>query len=556
MNRFFQNLKLAAPLFVVALVGLVQPVFAQEFREPVVSAKDNLAQAFDPLEEEINPPADQTQPLQSVIQAPSIVEGFVPQATPQSTMQPINPQPTTVQQPFGDSTAGGLGTEPSVLPPDVVRQRSYRPGIERDLDGELQPIIPGRTDLRSAIENLDNWADDEAESSEGPEVIWQNYPDGTPQLMRHVAQDEEGNYYNHGDWKLFNRGRQVLAQGQFYEGVMDGVWKRWHPQTSGGVFSTRPFNLFRGPFLSTASFNKGELDGIWTLQDHFERKIFEIPYRNGIRHGTATWWYPSSMKMREVTFKDGLMDGALLEWNEQDKLVRRDEYIDGKKIIRQTSYYRPKYKQSENYFLDAKLEPGGTDDWWQAKPAGFVAAGTRLQHGPALSWFDNGQPKMKGQYKNDARYGRFIWWHPNGQKQLIGTYDENGHKVGPWTWWHPNGIKAIQGQYRDNAPVDVWRWWDENGQVESTENISEREAESKSADADSEIGDVPIIKEGEAEFRDPTSEQKGQQSPENAEDSNNQSTEPFKNLEEIQPLGEGQIDVLPEKLVPDDDDNY
>ena len=75
MNRFFQNLKLAAPLFVVALVGLVQPVFAQEFREPVVSAKDNLAQAFDPLEEEINPPADQTQPLQSVIQAPSTMEG-------------------------------------------------------------------------------------------------------------------------------------------------------------------------------------------------------------------------------------------------------------------------------------------------------------------------------------------------------------------------------------------------------------------------------------------------------------------------------------------------
>ena len=430
-----------------------------------------MDQAFDLLEENVEAPA--SQPLQSVIQSPAIVDGFVPPASGQPPLQSINPQPVTNSFPTGDPASGRMGTEPAALSPELLRQRSLRPGIELDSDGKLQPLIPGRTDLRSAIENLDNWAEETHESTEGPEVIWQNYPDGTPQLMRHMAQDKEGNYYNHGDWKLFNRQGQILAQGQFYDGVMDGVWKRWHPQSAEGIFATKPFNLFRGPFLSTASFSKGELDGIWVLQDNFERKIFEIPYRNGVRHGTATWWYPSSMKMREVNFKDGLMDGALLEWDEQDKLVRRDEYFGGKKIIRQMSYYRPKYKESENYYLDVKLEPGGSDDWWQAKPAGFVPTGARLQHGPALSWYDNGQPKMKGQYKNDARYGRFIWWHPNGQKQLIGSYDENGNKVGAWTWWHPNGVKAIQGQYESNVAVEVWRWWDENGQVESTENISE-----------------------------------------------------------------------------------
>ena len=398
--------------------------------------------------------------------------------------------------------------------------------------GDMSPITPGRTDLRSIIEGSLQADEETLPQNAGPEVITQRYPNGKPQLIKQVAQDAEGNYYDHGEWKVLNLEGEVLAKGQFKEGVMDGVWTRLHPPNSDGIFATRPFNLFKGPFTSTATFSEGNLDGIWTLQDAFERKIFEIPYRNGVRHGTATWWFPNAVTMREVTFKNGLIDGPLREWDDQNKLVRYEEFIDGKKIIRHTTFYRPQQRQEENFYLDGKLELTGDDDWWKAQPASFQVTTPRVQHGPASAWYDNDQPKMKGQYRNNVRVGRFTWWHPNGQKALEGNYNDEGQKVGDWTWWHTNGIKSIQGPYNNDVPTGVWTWWETDGQVKTKEDMDNRRAESSDA-----VGQAaPMDARSRDDNRDPSL------------------TKPddFDALEEIEPYSEGSIDILPGKLVPDE----
>ena len=165
-------------------------------------------------------------------------------------------------------------------------------------------------------------------TADGREIIVQRYPDGKPQIEREVAQDEEGNFYNHGFWKVYSRQGNIIAKGQYRNGEMDGLWERQHTKESSGLFSTKPFNLFQGPFTSTATFKNNPLDGMWTLTDYYERKIFEVPYTKGKRDGTATWWYPTMTKMREVTFQDGTIDGRLSEWDEQNKLTR-DETVSG-----------------------------------------------------------------------------------------------------------------------------------------------------------------------------------------------------------------------------------
>ncbi len=306
---------------------------------------------------------------------------------------------------------------------------------------------------------------------DGREIIRQRYPDGKVQVEREVAQDQDGNYFNHGLWRVFDRNENIVAQGEYKQGKMHGQWERKHSSQSGGLFATRPFNLFQSPFTSTASFVEGKLDGLWTISDAYERKVFEVPYRNGQRNGTATWWYPTMTKMREVTFKDGMIDGKLLEWDDQNRLTRDEEYYQGQKIVRNVAYYRPNQPESENYYRDAKLEVEGEDDWWEARPAPMVTSGQRVQHGPAQAWHSNGLPKMKGEYKNGARVGQFTWWHPNGNKQLEGSY-ENGQKQGRWIWRHANGMKAIEGQYEDDRPVGSWRWWDTEGKIEAEEQMS------------------------------------------------------------------------------------
>ncbi|MEE2826032.1 MAG: hypothetical protein VYE64_05345 [Planctomycetota bacterium] len=300
------------------------------------------------------------------------------------------------------------------------------------------------------------------------ETIRTRYPNGKVQILKNVMQDERGNFFNHGIWRLFNEEGEVLAEGRFEQGLMEGRWQRWHPAGSGGLFTTEPFNEFQGPFLSSATFSRGELNGAWIVYDQQRRKILEIPYREGKRHGRAIWWYPSSNRMREAQFQDGQLDGSLKEWDRQNRLVRNDEFISGKKIVRNTSYYQPQQKESESYFLDTELELSGEDNWWDAQPASFAMRGDAMQHGPISAWHDNGQLKMKGQYLENNREGQFTWWHQNGQRSLSGTYEE-GEKTGLWTWWHANGMKRIQGSYEADMESGNWTWWDEEGQLVSTE---------------------------------------------------------------------------------------
>ncbi len=140
MNRFFHNLKQTSSLLAIAVFSCVLPVDAQDFREPAVPGEGSLNQAFDLLEEKVNPPAGQTQPLQSVIQPPSTFDGFVPPATQRLQMQPISPRPEMNGVPGSELISGGLGSEPAALSPELLRQRSLRPGIELDAEGKLQPL--------------------------------------------------------------------------------------------------------------------------------------------------------------------------------------------------------------------------------------------------------------------------------------------------------------------------------------------------------------------------------------------------------------------------------
>lgn len=310
---------------------------------------------------------------------------------------------------------------------------------------------------------------------DGENVIKQRYSNGQPRIIRHVAQDRNGNYFNHGPWEARNQSGQTIANGTFSNGLMDGQWSRIHEKSSSELFSTRPFNLFQGPFRSVAQFKNGKLNGLWTIYDRYRTKIFEIPYENGVRHGTATWFLPNNAKMREATFNRGLIDGEILDFDETEQVSKRQEYVEGRRIVKNTTFYRPNVKKTQEYFLDAKLEPEGLDNWWDAKPTPYVSKGSETQNGAAMSWFENGQPKKRGQYNNGQPVGQFTWWHANGNKQIEGFYVD-GKKNRRWTWWHENGMKKFEGIYKDNQPVDIWRAWHANGELRKQKDYSKPKA--------------------------------------------------------------------------------
>ncbi len=309
------------------------------------------------------------------------------------------------------------------------------------------------------------------------EQVVENYSDGRPRLLRTVALDREGNYYNDGPWVVKDRDGKVVAAGTYRKGVMQGQWARRHTSADGGMFTEKPFTLFQGPFDSITNFKAGKLDGQWIIYDRAKRSIIEIGYKDGIRDGLATWFYPDTTKMRQVTFKQGTLDGEVVEWDEDGRMVSKEFYRDGRKLIRNTSFYRPKVLKEESYFLDVKLKQNGLDNWWDAKPAPYLSSGERVQNGQARGWYSNRQLQYQGQFRNDKPIGRFFWWHENGNRSTVGQFNRTGDRYGRWIWWHDNGMKRIEGEFEDDRPSGVWRSWDKAGKLIKDKDYNNLDAE-------------------------------------------------------------------------------
>ncbi len=347
-----------------------------------------------------------------------------------------------------------------------------------------------RIDGMKAIENANRDFD-----SRSHEIVRERYPDGSVKIVRTIAQDAEGNYYNDGGWLMYDRQQRPIASGTFVRGAMEGDWERVHESGSGGLFSQSPFNLYSGPFLSRANFVRNKIDGVWSISDKSGEVICTITYQDGKRNGLASWFYPNGKPMRKATFEDGVPDGFVLQWDQQGNQILKEQFVDGRKVIRKKTTFANQTVASERVFQDQKLMPQGADNWWAAKPATFARDGEQVQHGPVTEWYPNRQPKMTGRYVDGLRDGLFTWWHETHNKKAEGEFSK-GQRVGMWRYWYESGMKRSEGEFRDNEPFGVWRTWNADGKV-NEEKTFPLEKEPLLNDADSE-GAASVMDRSEA----------------------------------------------------------
>ena len=363
-----------------------------------------------------------------------------------------------------DSRGGQNSSRRQIQNPLPARQPSQNSGLR----------IDGMKAIERANQNFD---------SKAHEIVRERYPDGSIKIVRTIAQDAEGNYYNDGGWLMYDRQQRPIASGTYVRGAMEGDWERVHEPGSGELFLQSPFNLYSGPYLSRANFVRNKIDGVWTISDKSGKLIFSITYKDGVRNGLASWFYPGGKKMREATFKEGVPHGIVLQWDRQGKMQRREQFVDGRKVIRKKSNYSNQTLASERVFRDRKLSPLGSDNWWAAKPATFERDGEEVQYGPVAEWYPNRQPKMTGRYVDGQRDGLFTWWHPSHNKKAEGNFSK-GKRVGLWRYWHESGMKRSEGRFEDDQPDGLWREWNEDGRVVDERDMDAKEVAAEEAGAE------------------------------------------------------------------------
>jgi len=262
------------------------------------------------------------------------------------------------------------------------------------------------------------------------EVVKERYPDGKIRVERHAFQDEKGNYVKHGLWTMWYPDGRKIGSGSFFHGKRHGKWTRWFAPGEGELFQSPLYRGYRGPYLSEAIFEHGQLHGPWIILDSEKTKISEWHFQQGKQHGPWIWWYPSGQKRREAIYAGGTLNGVVREWDPMGKLVADEKYIDGRKRYQKVWWFSPGQKEAEGWYLSGKPLLKTRYDWWE----GFA------------------RTDPVGPVPPDIKVGKWTWWYPNGQKSVEGDFHD-GARAGKWTWWGPEGtVRTVKDFPAPQAP--------------------------------------------------------------------------------------------------------
>ena len=137
----------------------------------------------------------------------------------------------------------------------------------------------------------------------------------------------------------------------------------------------------------------------------------------------------------------------------------------------QARYYR-KYLGTtpEGYFLIQDFYTGSNkkqnDPIAIKSESDFAAWWPTTTDGKHILWYENGQKREAGQYKNGTKEGTWNSWYENGQKKQEAHYI-NGKAEGFWVQWYKNGQKYAELNFKEGSPHGLLVFWHENGQKQS-----------------------------------------------------------------------------------------
>lgn len=365
-------------------------------------------------------------------------------------------------------------------------------GLLASLDGRLYAAEPGLPTLAPPLDGnpVLLTSDPLGTSAIGVELsvekVQERHPNRTLKIERHVAEDAQGNYFDHGPFTRWDENGRMMGRGQYRHGKLSGNWVRWFSIEE--TKETYPDLLDRGfeaPFTSQAEFVDGQLHGTWSIVDAKKRQVAAWEFEHGSRHGASIWWYADGTKCREVGYRGGELDGAVRQWSTDGQATVDERYVDGYRHGVKTEYYSTGAVKSECETLFAKNVLVSADDWWNGTTEVTVVgeSGRDQRHGKFVGWSKSGEKILEGAYVDDAPHGKFTWYHANGNKAIEGSYVE-GKQDGDWTWWYPNGLKEIAGQYASGLERGRWRQWSDDGRVSETLSIQGLNEPLQSADVE------------------------------------------------------------------------
>jgi antitoxin component YwqK of YwqJK toxin-antitoxin module len=175
--------------------------------------------------------------------------------------------------------------------------------------------------------------------------------------------------------------------------------------------------------------------GRWIMYDSLGHKLADGQLREGKAAGNWRYFNLDQREVQAAFVRHGVLDGKWTARHANGKL--RQEVL----LAQPEVHWHPQIITQ-----DKSLTPPPFDD-----TGPLVQAPQRT--GPTHETWEDGSPRIVGQFARDRRDGKWTWYDRSGGKVLEGNY-EQGCKQGPWRRWERPGQEPTVEHYVHGQRVD------------------------------------------------------------------------------------------------------
>ncbi|MCC7301020.1 MAG: hypothetical protein IT233_00105 [Bacteroidia bacterium] len=252
-------------------------------------------------------------------------------------------------------------------------------------------------------------------------------------------------------------GKAVPPDGTLSEGKLTGNWTWWY---SAGV-----------P-MATISFKAGHLDGKTILLFPDGKKLFEITLKDGLANGGVTAWHFNGNKHYEGHYENGELSGEWIIYFPNGNKERKTCHTAG--VPGQTcnvNWYDNGQMKDEGYYKDGKNH-GKFRAWHKNGNLSFESFhDSGLLQGKYVSYYENGQLRYEEIFVDGKKEGEGKYYSENGSLTHTTTY-KDGKRHGPCKTYAKEGYLKNEGVYNNEQQDGTWITYNAQGKVEKMVNYS------------------------------------------------------------------------------------
>ncbi|MFN5182711.1 MAG: toxin-antitoxin system YwqK family antitoxin [Bacteroidota bacterium] len=336
--------------------------------------------------------------------------------------------------------------------------------------------------------------DNGIKSSEGlmrsgkPDGYWKNY-------YQNGNLKNEGNRKNYlldSVWKFYTDAGKLNRIINYGSGKKNGYTITY--DTSGKILSKENYNndyktgnsynfYLSGKTHFIIPYKNGKIDGevlelsedsiligITVYKSGFIEKTENINRKdkNGVKQGKWKEFDLNGNLKKEMNYRDGSLDGYIKEYDNKGNLITVEKYFSGKKIDNPKELKDIKFYKEYYSGRQIKFEGGYLDNY----PHGFHYYYNINGKIDSAIYYEEGFALEKGKMDSlNNKTGLWIELYQTGELKGKGQYF-NGKKTGYWKYWYPSGKEEQSGKFDKNGnQIDNWKWYYENGNVLRDENF-------------------------------------------------------------------------------------